>query len=201
MPVAVVILFAAGLFAFYADICRAGSPSVNAEGTATPQIYGYSSGTVGTYYLVIPTLSANDTLVGQNTTDTLTNKTLTTPTINQPKTNLYVVATTENLTLTATHNGAIITNKGASGSVTITAPSSGISAGFNVTIACMADQVLAFDPKPDTASVYVKGAAQVAGKYISVTDIGDFVQLVWDGTDWLAFTSISGADADITVEG
>jgi hypothetical protein len=33
-----------------------------------------------------------------------------------------------------------------------------------------------------------------------MTDIGDYAMLLWDGTDWLAINSISGADGDITVE-
>lgn len=111
-----------------------------------------------------------------------------------------VMAKTAAYTLTLEDNGAIITNKGASGSVTVTAPTSVVPVGYHVFLAAMADQALVFDPKPDTAKVYIKGAAQTAGYYFSVTDIGDFAQLVWDGTDWLAFGSISGADADITIE-
>jgi hypothetical protein len=34
-----------------------------------------------------------------------------------------------------------------------------------------------------------------------MTDIGDFVELVWDGTNWIAANSLSGADSEITVEG
>jgi len=111
-----------------------------------------------------------------------------------------VMAKTAAYTITPEDNGAIITNKGATGSVTLTGPSGTVPVGFNFHMAVMADQAFVFDPKPDTASVYVAGAAQTAGKYISVTDIADFVELVWDGTDWLAIASISGADGDISVE-
>jgi hypothetical protein len=111
-----------------------------------------------------------------------------------------VIAATAAYTLLLEDNGAIITNKGATGSVTITAPNATVPIGWHIYLAAMAAQVLVFDPKPDTASVIVKGGIQTAGKYISITDEGDFVHLVWDGTDWLAFASISGADADITVE-
>lgn len=112
-----------------------------------------------------------------------------------------VMAKTAAYTLTLEDNGAIITNKGASGSVTITAPTSVVPVGYNIKLAVMADQIFIFDPKPDTAKVYIAGAAQAAGKYVSMTDIGDFAEFVWDGTDWLAVNSISGADGDITVEG
>lgn len=114
---------------------------------------------------------------------------------------MKVMAKTSAYTLKVEDCGALITNKGASGSVTITAPEATVPVGYNVRIMAAAAQTLIFDPKPDTASVIVKGGIQTAGKYISVTDEGDFVHLVWDGTDWLAFSSISGADGDITVEG
>jgi len=55
------------------------------QGVSTPKIYYQdSAGWVGSYYFTVPTLTANDTLVGRNTTDTLTNKTLTSPTITTP---------------------------------------------------------------------------------------------------------------------
>ena len=111
-----------------------------------------------------------------------------------------VLAKTAAYTLTLEDNGAIVTNKGASGSVTLTAPNGLVPVGYHVFLAVMADQVLIFDPKPDTAKVYIKGAAQTAGNYISMTDIGDYAMLVWDGTDWLAVNSPSAADADITIE-
>ena len=111
-----------------------------------------------------------------------------------------VMAKTSAYTLTLEDCGAIITNKAAQGSVTITAPEAVVPAGYNVILMVAAAQALVFDPKPDTASVIIKGGIQTAGKTVSVTDEGDFVHLVWDGTDWLAYASISGADADITVE-
>jgi len=97
--------------------------------------------------------------------------------------------------------GALICSKGDAGSSTVTMPNGVVPVGWWVDLLVGADQVLVIDPKPDTAQIYIKGAAQAAGKYISMTDIGDFAKLVWDGTDWLASVSLSGADADITVEG
>lgn len=111
-----------------------------------------------------------------------------------------VMAKTEAYTLKLEDCGAIVTNKGADGAVVITAPNAVVPVGWNVKLACMAGQELRFVPKPETAQVYIKGAAQAAGKYASVTDEGDFMHLVWDGTDWLCYASISGADADITIE-
>lgn len=112
-----------------------------------------------------------------------------------------IIAATAAITLTVEDGGAVVNNKGASGSVTITAPSGVVPVGWYFYMAVMADDVFIFDPKPNTAKVYIKGAAQAAGKYISMTDIGDFATFVWDGTDWLAINSVSGADGDITVEG
>jgi hypothetical protein len=111
-----------------------------------------------------------------------------------------VMAKTAAYTLTLEDCGAIITNKGATGSVTITAPTSTVPVGYNVKLMAAAAQALVFDPKPDTAKVIIAGGAQTAGLYASVTDEGDFMHLVWDGTDWLAYASISGADGDITIE-
>ncbi len=49
--------------------------------------------------------------------------------------------------------------------------------------------------------VYIKGAKQADDKYIRVADEGDFMHLVHIGSnDWVAVSSISGADGDITVE-
>jgi hypothetical protein len=54
-------------------------------GAAVPRLYDistYGQGTsIGSYYLDFPTLSANDTITGLTTTQTLTNKTITAPTI------------------------------------------------------------------------------------------------------------------------
>jgi hypothetical protein len=110
-----------------------------------------------------------------------------------------VLAKTADYTLTDDDHNKIITNKGATGAVALTAPASPFT-GFTITLMVGADQVLSFDPKPDTAKIGIKGALQTAGMYISMTDIGDFCTLIFDGTDWLAIDSISGADADITVE-
>jgi len=117
-----------------------------------------------------------------------------------PKNLKKIMAKIAAYTITLEDCGAIITNKGASGSVTLTAPSGTVPVGYHVHIAVMSDNTFVFDPKPDTASVYIKGAAQTAGKYVSCTDIGDFMTMVWDGTDWLCIASISGADGDISVQ-
>ena len=67
------------LVLFMAPLAWAGTVTEKPYGIATPLIYDYSSGAKGSYYLDIPTLSANDTFCGLTTTQTLTNKTLTSP--------------------------------------------------------------------------------------------------------------------------
>lgn len=84
---------------------------------------------------------------------------------------------------------------------TVTAPNAILPVGWNIKIFVAVDGNVDFDPKPDTAGVYVAGALQADGKYIRCADIGDFLHVVWDGTNWIAYASISGADGDISVEG
>ena len=112
-----------------------------------------------------------------------------------------VMAKTAAYTLTLEDCGAIVSNKGAGGSVTITAPEGVVPIGWNVTLFVAAAQALVFDPKPNGAALIVAGGVQTAGKYMSMTDEGDFAEVVWDGTDWLVVNSPSAADGDITIEG
>lgn len=58
-------------------------PNQARNGIAAPYYYLYtpSTGAIGSYYMAIPSLSANDTFVGLAASQTLTNKTLTAPTM------------------------------------------------------------------------------------------------------------------------
>lgn len=106
---------------------------------------------------------------------------------------------TANFTLTAAHSGTVHTNLGAGGTITATLPQSPPK-GTMYQFVCMADQVFRFEPGA-AGGIYIKGAKQTDDKYVSITDIGDFVHLIADGNgDWVAVASISGADADISVE-
>lgn len=77
-----------GLIAIFAIVFSlsawAGTVNRDPYGRAMPRLYDYDSGSVGSYYLDFPTLSANDTFCGLTTTQTLANKTLTAPTITNP---------------------------------------------------------------------------------------------------------------------
>lgn len=67
-------------------VCNAQTVRQFPNGISTGKVYDYdaSTGWVGSYYMDVPTLSANDTFVGATTTQTLTNKTLTSPTMTSP---------------------------------------------------------------------------------------------------------------------
>ena len=112
-----------------------------------------------------------------------------------------IITLADNYTLTLEDCGAVVTNKGDDGTIVLTAPTNTVPVGWWFDLAIMADHPVQFDPKPDGASVYVAGSAQEAGKYVSMTDIGDYIRLLWDGTDWLAVSSMSGIDSDTSVEG
>lgn len=108
-----------------------------------------------------------------------------------------IITTAADLTLKAEDIGAVVHVTAAK---TVTAPSN-VPAGWWFDMVVGSDNAAVFDPKPDTACVYIAGAKQAAGKYISMTDIADFARFIFNGTDWIAVFSISGADGDITVEG
>jgi len=106
---------------------------------------------------------------------------------------------TTGFSLTPAQSGTVHTNLAAVGVITATLPQSPPK-GTTFQFVCMADQELRLDPGL-AGGVYIKGAKQADTKYVSITDIGDFIHVVADGNgDWVAIASISGADADITVQ-
>ncbi|NOX59948.1 MAG: hypothetical protein GXP29_13975, partial [Planctomycetes bacterium] len=106
---------------------------------------------------------------------------------------------TANFGISARQSGTTFTNLGAGGVVTATLPQNA-AMGTTLSFVCMADQ--AFRLAPGAAGgIYIKGTKQADNKYVSIGDIGDFIQLVADGNgDWVAVASVGGADADIGVE-
>lgn len=114
------------------------------------------------------------------------------------KNRLYkVITTAASITLKVEDCGAVVL---VTNTATITLPESNVPIGWNVKLVDCADVVMTVDPKPDTAGIIIKGSApHTAGNTISVTDAGDFMELLWDGTNWVAVNSISGADGDITL--
>lgn len=101
--------------------------------------------------------------------------------------------------ITSRQSGAVFTNLGATGTITATLPASPL-AGTSLRFVCVADQEFRIAPGP-SSGIYIKGAKQADGKYVAISDIGDFIHLVADqNSDWVSVASINGADADITVE-
>lgn len=101
--------------------------------------------------------------------------------------------------ISARQSGTTFTNAGASGAITATLPQNP-PMGTALSFVCMADEEFRLAPGA-AGGIYIKGAKQADNKYVSITDIGDFVHLVADGSgDWVAVASIGGADADIGVE-
>lgn len=109
-----------------------------------------------------------------------------------------VIRTATSLTLLPEDCGACVL---VSNTATITMPNAVVPDGWWVEIVAIAAVVVTIDPKPDTASIVIKGAVHTAGNTISFTDEGDFVKLLWDNVNqyWVAVNSISGADGDITL--
>jgi len=106
---------------------------------------------------------------------------------------------TASFSLTARQSGGVFTNLGAAGAITATLPQNPPE-GTVFKFVCMADQALQVAPGA-AGGIYVKGAKQSDNKYAAISDIGDFLHVVADGNgDWVALASISGADADITIE-
>lgn len=116
---------------------------------------------------------------------------------------MRVAAKTAAYTLKPEDCGILLTNTGAGGAVTITAPvpttSPGIPVGWHFRMLCTVAEDFIFDPKPDGASLVIKSAAQAAGVTAGVDNIGDFMGFCWDGTNWLSYTGTSGAEAGIDI--
>lgn len=101
-----------------ASLALAGTVTQFPYGISADDIYDYDSSTgwLGTYKMSLPTLTANDTILGTTTTQTLTNKTLTTPVIasfyqDAGKTKLMTTPNTASDTLCAIAAEQALTNK------------------------------------------------------------------------------------------
>lgn len=113
-------------------------------------------------------------------------------------THMKVLAVTSDLTLLSDWSGMLVTNSGATGAVQVDLPQT-CPIGVFFKFAVVTAQELRIHSAG--GGVIVKGGKQADSKYVSITDEGDFVHVVCVGSnDWLAFSSISGADGDISVE-
>ena len=200
------LLIGAILVLLIISIAWAGTISQKPYGISTPLIYDYDSttGSVGSYYLDIPTLTANDTFCGLTTAQTLTNKTLPSPTINTatittPTTITYTVETvTATNVITATECGkTFILNSATEFVSTLPTPTAGCPFRFIVGAA----------PSSASYTVVTSGSANVIhGQIASAEDgagsvsttasadtitfvdskaiVGDYVDIISDGTSW-----------------
>lgn len=111
---------------------------------------------------------------------------------------LKVISITAATTLLEEWSGAVIHNTAATASYAITLPATA-PIGTHYYFAIGSANALQIE---DTAgTIAIKGGVQASSKYVSVTDEGDFIHLVSLGANtWIAISSISGADGDITVE-
>lgn len=111
---------------------------------------------------------------------------------------MKVLAVTAAVTLLKEWSGMLVHNTGATGAVQVELPQDAVIGTF-FRFACGVDQALRIHTTG--GGIAVAGAVQTDSKYVSITDIADFVNVVCLGAmDWLAFESISGADGDISVE-
>lgn len=97
-----------------------------------------------------------------------------------------VLAKTADYTLTIDDNGALFTNDGASGTITLSAGATGtLPVGFNFTVYALDDQDVRFDPE-DASSIKLTGATPGAGKYISAdTQLDAFQVAKVSSTEWV----------------
>lgn len=193
-------------------IVFAAAVSVRPNGIATPKWYSYSAGSVSTYYLEHPTLTGNDQAVSEDATQTLTNKTLTSPTITGPTiTNLLMPAedTTATNVLTASESGKIIWLNSATEFVTTLPALSTVSAGtrfrFIVKAAPASASYTVITGNSLENKIY--GLVEVAGDAVAGADedtitfadgvaaVGDWAEVVSDGTNWYVSGQGVGAGA------
>lgn len=189
-----------------AAMAWAATVSVQPNGIAFPKWYSFSAGLKSTYYLEHPTLTANDQVVAEDATQTLTNKTLTSPTITTPTisgpvlSNVLLPAedTTATNVLTASESGKVIWLNSATEFVTTLPAISTVSAGtrfrFIVKAAPASASYTVITGNSLENKIYglveVNGDAVAGSQEDTITfadgaaAIGDWAEVVSDGTNW-----------------
>lgn len=200
-----------------ATVAWAGTVSERPYGIATPKWYSFSAGDKSDYYLEHPTLTGNDQVVTEDATQTLTNKTLTSPTITSPTmsgptiTNLILPAedTTATNALTAAESGKVIWLNAETEFVTtlpaLSTVSTGVGFKFIVKAApASADYTIVTGNSLENK---IYGLVVVNGDSVLGTDedtitfadgaaaVGDWVEVVSDGTNWYVSGQGGGAGA------
>jgi hypothetical protein len=100
-----------------------------------------------------------------------------------------IEAKTASYRCTAQDHGKILTNRGASGAVTITLPpTADIVAGWSIRVFVVADQtVTVASNTADTMTLFNDATADSLAFSTASEKIGGGVECVWDGTSWLGF--------------
>ena len=196
------------LIAFIAAVAYANTISEQPNGWAFPKWYSYSDGAKSTYYLEHPTLSANDQVVAEDATQTLTNKTLTSPTITSPTT---FVNTGEEVTaanvITAAEAGKTFFLNSATEFASTLPTAASVTAGtryrFVVTAAPSGASYTITTGNSLENKIYglvvVNGATVAAADEDTITFadgsalVGDWVEVIGDGSNW--YVSGQGANA------
>ena len=162
------------------------------NGVSTPYLYDYdtSHGWLGAYRLTVPTLTANDTLTGRDTTDTLTNKTLTTPIVSSfyqdaGKTKLMTVPNTASDTLCAIVATQTLTNK------TLTAP---VVATPDFTLGVTTHDYGA------AAADWTLSAAEMKATLLTVSNASGAANIIAPNTSGKVYIVVNGSGQAITIK-
>ena len=121
------------------------------------------------------------------------------PGLRQGTTEREVIALTASTTLSNYDLGKTFTNRGASGSVTITLPTpSGDNKGGEIRVRVVADQTVVVDcATSDKIVIFNDAAADSVAWQTSSEKIGGGGMFESDGTNWF-FSSISGGTATVS---
>lgn len=103
----------------------------------------------------------------------------------------FVTHQTSSKTLSLIHTGAMYSNLGATGTVTLTLPQDGAGqSGIKFSFFVAAAQAIRVDPGA-AGAVYFDGAKQTDNKYVELTGIGTICRAISDGNgDW--FVEVNG---------
>lgn len=106
-----------------------------------------------------------------------------------------VEAKTASYRVVPTDLGKILTNRGASGAITITLPNKDdILPGWNISVFVIADQnVTIASTEGDNIVAFNEADADSAAFSTAGDLIGSGARFVWDGTSWLMFPTTEGA--------
>lgn len=98
---------------------------------------------------------------------------------------LLILAKTASATLTHAEHGALITNRGATGTVTLTLPKASYSPGIRFRFVRVAAQAVRVNPQDADQLMDTDGTLLTAGFYQELGSTGATLEYVSDGTNWI----------------